>query len=58
MSHILAYIKNEKNIDSAYLGVRKNNKIAIHVYEKLGAKIICSKKFFRIKEKNIPYHKL
>jgi ribosomal protein S18 acetylase RimI-like enzyme len=57
MQEVLCYL-NSKGIDDVYLAVRRNNKIAINLYKKIGWEIICNKTFIRICRVNIPYYKL
>lgn len=51
---LLLSLENE-GIDVLYASVRKNNKSAIRAYEKIGAVIVGTKKFYRFAGIRIPY---
>lgn len=57
MTQVIEELHND-GVDTVFLTVKKNNKQAIHIYDKLGMKAIGRKFFIRIGRYNIPYIEL
>lgn len=55
MSSVIDMLKNDSGKQELYLTVKKDNKTAIKIYERLGFEQIGTKAFVRVGKINIPY---